>query len=457
MHRSINVVLTGAFVAMAGAAIPGGIQAELLGPLGLMSAHLTPVQVALPGGEQVDPADSAYREGRRALNRSDFRDAVRVFSRLRRDFPNSRRVGDSYYYEAYALSRLGRTRDLELALDLLGEQERDHPQSGTRDDAPALRVRIQSDLAARGDSYAAAEVFRGASESCNEADQQLRVMALSALLNMDSQRALPILQQVLRNRDECSTELRRQAVFLISQHQGPETVDILLDLAHRNPDPDHEVREQAVFWLSQVHSDEALNALESILRDAEDEDIQGKAIFAISQHASARSTAILREFAERQGARRDLRENAIFWLGQSRGGGEYLRELYDRIDDDDLKENIVFGIAQSNQASDRAWLMEKALDEGESIDVRKNALFWAGQSGIDVGRLAELYSTVRDREMKEQVIFVLSQHSGRDAVDQLLLIAETEQDTELKTNAIFWLGQSNDPRVAEFLLKIIGG
>lgn len=55
------------------------------------------------------------------------------------------------------------------------------------------------------------------------------------------------------------------------------------------------------------------------------------------------------------------------------------------------------------------------------------------------------------------MIFVLSQHHDPEAVDQLLRIAETEQDTELKTNAIFWLGQSNDPCVAEFLLKIIGG
>jgi HEAT repeat protein len=460
MNRWIKVALSGAVVAMAGATAPTEARAELAVRVGLFRAHFSLVsslQVALPGSEQGDPADSVYREGRRALNRGEFREAARVFSRLRRAFADSRRVGDSYYYEAYALSRLGGSRDLELALGLLDKQATEYPGSGTRDDAPALRVRIQSDLAARGDSEAAAEVFRGANESCSDSDQELRVIALSALLNMDSQRALPILQEVLKNRDECSTELRRQAVFLISQLEGDETVDMLLDLAHRNPDPDPEVREQAVFWLSQVDSEEALRALESILRNADDEDVQENAIFAISQHESARSTAILKEFAERPGAPKDLRENAIFWLGQSEGGGDYLRELYGRIEDVDLRENIVFGIAQSDRASDRAWLMEKALDEGESIDVRKNALFWAGQSGIDVTRLAELYSTVRDREMKEQVIFVLSQHNGAEAVDQLLRIAETEQDTELKTTAIFWLGQSNDPRAAEFLLKIIGG
>jgi hypothetical protein len=36
-------------------------------------------------------------------------------------------------------------------------------------------------------------------------------------------------------------------------------------------------------------------------------------------------------------------------------------------------------------------------------------------------------------------------------------IARTEQDADLREQAIFWLGQSNDPRVPEFLLGLIRG
>ena len=253
-------------------------------------------------------------------------------------------------------------------------------------------------------------------------------------------------------------ELRRQAVFLVSQHMTSETVDILLDLAHRNPDPDPEVREQAVFWLSQVDSPEAIDALESILRTSDDIEIQEKAIFALSQHSGSRSTEILKEYAERRDAPEELRENAIFWLGQSPGGGQYLRELYASADSETLKEKIIFGVAQSGDRADGDWLLERALDNSESIEVRKNALFWAGQTGMDVGRLADLYSSVSDREMKEQIIFVLSQSSDqREAVDQLMAIAREEEDTELRKNAIFWLGQTDDPRVAEFLLSLIRG
>jgi hypothetical protein len=35
-------------------------------------------------------------------------------------------------------------------------------------------------------------------------------------------------------------------------------------------------------------------------------------------------------------------------------------------------------------------------------------------------------------------------------------VAENPENAELREQAIFWLGQSKDPRVPEFLLRIIG-
>ena len=57
--------------------------------------------------------------------------------------------------------------------------------------------------------------------------------------------------------------------------------------------------------------------------------------------------------------------------------------------------------------------------------------------------------------MKEQLIFVYSQRHESDAVDALMEIARTETDRDLRKKAIFWLSQSHDPRVAQFLLDII--
>jgi HEAT repeat protein len=62
-----------------------------------------------------------------------------------------------------------------------------------------------------------------------------------------------------------------------------------------------------------------------------------------------------------------------------------------------------------------------------------------------------------ERELKEQIIFALAQQGGEDSVDKMLEIAREEEDSELRKKAIFWLSQSDDPRVAEFLLEIIEG
>ena len=68
---------------------------------------------------------------------------------------------------------------------------------------------------------------------------------------------------------------------------------------------------------------------------------------------------------------------------------------------------------------------------------------------------ARLYTSVSDREIKEQLIFAFSQSSSPDAADQLMDIARNEPDQKLRKKAIFWLGQSNDPRAADFLLELI--
>ena len=58
--------------------------------------------------------------------------------------------------------------------------------------------------------------------------------------------------------------------------------------------------------------------------------------------------------------------------------------------------------------------------------------------------------------MKEQIIFVLSQNAkDTAAIDKLMAIARSDTDREMRSKAIFWLGQSRDPRVLKFLEELI--
>lgn len=412
------------------------------------------------GWLQEDPGGRLYQEGREALNRGRYQAAVRAFAGLREQHPTSGYVGDSYYWQAFALFRGGGSEQLRRAEELLSVQAERHADAGTRRDADQLRVRIEAQLAQRGDAEAAASIARQAAGPCDEG-QEVRLAALSALLNMNAEQAVPILREVLRSRDGCSVELRRRAVFLIAQKMDDESVDVLLDLAHRNPDPDPEVREQAVFWLHQVDAPEALDALESILLESQDPELQERAIFAISQRSNdARAVQALRGYAERGDVSTDLRADAMFWIAQSGGadGAQYLMELYPRLDDPELRERAIFGISQVGSGPARDWLLERVRDRNEPLEARKNALFWAGQiGGAVMAELQGLYGTLEDHEMKEQLIFVASQDGGAAAVDFLMEVVREEEDGELRENAIFWLGQTDDPRIPEFLLSLVRG
>ena len=409
---------------------------------------------------KADPADSLYRLAREAMARGDYKRAAEIFHRIPERYPQSAYASQSIYYEAFALYRSGGDDDLSTARDRL-KQLKQRDAKIWKNDGAVLLTRVCGELAKRGDEDCARDIDEKtalqdrpmqANTTCDDIDD--KIAALNALLQMDADRAMPILKKVLERRDPCSAELRRQALFLVSQKRTDETANILMNTARNDPDP--EVREKAVFWLSQVPGSTPL--LENILKGNSDQNIKEQALFALSQQRDPRAQQILRDFAGRENENSDLREKAIFWLGQQRDSEntEFLRGLYSRLTNEDLKEKILFSLSQQRGAGNEQWLMSIALNPKEDIELRKKALFWAGQSGVAISEISRLYDRMNDSEMKEAIIFALSQRQ-RDpaAMDKLFDIAKTEKDPELRKKAIFWLGQSRDPRVQQFLMDLI--
>ena len=470
------------------------LAAVTLAPQGALAAALPATPLDLAAAQQRDPGDSLYRAGRQLLNRNRYVDAARVFGDLIRRYPRSASVPDAHYWAAFALYRTGDDANLRRATTLLKYQQTHYTGAATRGDGEALLARVYGELARRGDSRAGewiqahanaaapaapaaparpalpaspaypaypayptavAEAAAGRRAGCPSDDDDPRVAALNALMQMDAASAVPVLRRVLERRDACSEELRRRAIFVLAQHRTPETEDLILAVARTDPSGD--VRQQAVFWLSQVGSDRAVTALDSIARGSSDPDLRERALFSLSQIHGPRALQILRDYASRADAPEESRERAVFWLGQ-RGGAEnagFLRDLYASAGSADLKERILFSLSQMRSAENTRWLIDLAVNQGENVDLRKKALFWAGQSGADIGDMVRLYDRMTDREMKEQLVFVFSQRRDAAAVDKLIDIARHETDRELRNKAVFWLGQSHDPRAAQALLEII--
>lgn len=420
-------------------------------------------------------ADSAFRVARRALDAGDYRQAAELFGQVTDRYPRASQAAEALYWQAFAYFRAGSVSNLGSALAALESLNSRYPASVVnRNDAGPLRIRVCGELARRGDSRCAEDVAtaaqasgqnvsrgtaaQGQNQSCpgeNDENDE-RIMALNALMNMNSDVAVPILERTLARRDACSQGLRKKAVFIISQKRSEKVIDVLLKVARE--DPAVEVREQAIFWLSNVRDDRVVDILADLVTTSTEPGIQEKAIFALSNTQSAKASQVLRDIAQRDNAPKAAREQAIFWLGNRRDADAtaFLRTLYGRLTDQDLKERVLFSVANQRGDDNGKWLLDIAMNQNEPMELRKNALFHAGNNrAASVADMGALYDRITDKQMKEQVIFTLAQRRETEAADKLMAIAGKDADKDMRSKAIFWLGQSRDPRVLKFLEELI--
>jgi hypothetical protein len=94
-------------------------------------------------------------------------------------------------------------------------------------------------------------------------------------------------------------------------------------------------------------------------------------------------------------------------------------------------------------------------DRDVAIETRKQALFWFGQGDAPTRDLVRLYDSLEARSLREHFPFVVSQRHDDEAIDKLIDIARADRDPDIRKQAMFWLGQSKDPRAVKFFHDIL--
>jgi len=112
-------------------------------------------------------------------------------------------------------------------------------------------------------------------------------------------------------------------------------------------------------------------------------------------------------------------------------------------------------VSQGDDAEGPRWLLDRARDERQPLEVRRKAVFWAGQGHAPVADIVSLYRSVQEPRLREHVIFVLSQRDEESAVDALMNIARNDESRTMRSKALFWLAQKNDPRVTKMIADIV--
>src|SRR5262245_10955752 len=175
-------------------------------------------------------------------------------------------------------------------------------------------------------------------------------------------------------------KVRTSAVFWLGQ-AGGET-QFLADLV-RNESEGREVRKQAAFAIGISKDSDAISTLQNLYTSVTHRDVKEQIIFAasINQDKDA-AVNFLIDLAGKDNDQ-ESRKKAIFWLGQ-KAGERSLNALKDTLDssdaDTEIQKKAVFAISQRPKDESVPLLIKIAKTHANPA-VRKQAIFWLGQTG----------------------------------------------------------------------------
>jgi HEAT repeats len=105
------------------------------------------------------------------------------------------------------------------------------------------------------------------------------------------------------------------------------------------------------------------------------------------------------------------------------------------------------------RATDRLIALARS---GRDADVRGAALFWVAQRAGDkaVGTITQALEDP-ESEIRKKAVFALSQLPKDEGVPKLIEVARSHRDPGVRKQAMFWLGQSRDPRALAFFEQVL--
>ena len=187
------------------------------------------------------------------------------------------------------------------------------------------------------------------------------------------------------------------------------------------------------------------------------QELRQRAIFLIGTYDDDRASRTLHELASDDGLDDDTRGSAIIALGRddiSNDDVAWLESLYPKVSDK-LRDNIFLAVSRSDSPRASRWLSSVVTDNNETEHAREQAMFWLGQGRSPTEDLVKLYDRLSDAALRKHYTFVLSQRRDRAALDKLIDVAEHDADREVRHQALFWLGQSKDPRALAYIRDLV--
>ena len=127
-------------------------------------------------------------------------------------------------------------------------------------------------------------------------------------------------------------------------------------------------------------------------------------------------------------------------------------------DESRASEKAIFPAVLADSVTIWPDLLKIAKAGNVSRKVKRSAVFWLGQAAGDAATrgLTDLVDDgSADHEVRETAVFALSQRPHEEGVPALIRIVKENKDPDLRRKAIFWLGQSDDPRALSLFEELL--
>jgi hypothetical protein len=310
--------------------------------------------------------DRLYQDGQRALDSRRWDQALEDFNQVAARAGS--RADGALYWKAYTLNKLGR-RDEAIAA--IAELRKSYASSRWLDDAKALEVEVKQ-----------ASGQKVAPES--ESDEDLKLMAINGLMQSDSERAIPLLENLLKGAQ--SPKLKERALFVLAQSSVPKAQQLLEQVARGGGNPDLQVK--AITYVGVARRRQGAGngqLLAEIYASTSDANVK-RAI--LNAYMANRDTEHLLQIAKTEKAP-ELRLDAIRYVGSAGSpNGDALVAIYGSDQDKQVKQTIV-----------------------ETLFAHGNA-----KAMVDLAR------NEKDPELKKTIVRYLSTMRGKEATDYLMEI-----------------------------------
>ena len=373
-----------------------------------------------------DRETRTYEQAREQMDQAKYDRAVERFTEVAA--MKGARADAALYWKAWSQNKTGQRAE---ALTTLSTLTRDYAKSRYLTQARQLEAEV------RRDSGQPATPDK-------EIDDDLKLMAINALLDSDAAQAIPYLQKLLEG--TASPKLKSRALFVLAQSNSEKAREVLKGIAKGSSTP--ELQSRAIDYLGQAGGRESRATLAEIYGSTSDVDVKRRILRAFM--VAGEKDRLLSAAQTEQNA--DLRSEAVQQLGVM-GAHDELWLLYQKETAVDVKKRIIQAMFVGGNVTR---LLELAKTEKDP-ELRRTAVRNLGvmDSKQTSDALVEIYTTDKDPAIRKAVIQGLFQQSNATA---LVNLARKEQDPSMKKDIVQKLSvMGGNPVATAYMIEILNG